>query len=86
MNKERILKFYSESCMPCKFMTNVLKEAEIAHESIDIADEKNNQLVMKYGVRAVPTLIKVDGIGNEIDRMVGFPGTKEVERFCNENY
>lgn len=83
--KTTILKFYSKTCMPCKLLTNVLKEANIEHQSIDIADERNEDLVAQYNIRNVPVLIKVDYQGHEINRLGGFPGTKAVEEFCNEN-
>lgn len=84
MQKEKILKFYSPSCMPCKLLTNVLKEEQIEHESIDITEDINRQLVLKYNIRTVPVLIKVDGIGNEKDRLLGFPGTAKIKAFCDE--
>lgn len=84
MQKGKLLKFYSDSCMPCKFLTNVLKEEQIEHEAINIADDANMDLVTRYNIRSVPVLIKVDGIGNEKARLTGFPGIKTVIDFCNE--
>jgi glutaredoxin len=84
MQSGKILKFYSPSCMPCKLLTNLLKEEQIEHESIDITDDANSVLVSKYNIRNVPVLIKVDGIGNEKERLVGFPGTTKVKAFCDE--
>jgi glutaredoxin len=82
--KTTILKFYSDTCMPCKLLSNVLKEAQIEHQSIDVMDGKNTQLIMDYNIRNIPVLIKVDYQGHEISRLNGFPGTKAVEEFCNE--
>jgi glutaredoxin len=84
MQSVKILKFYSPSCMPCKLLTNLLKEEQIEHESIDITEDINRQLVLKYNIRTVPLLIKVDGIGNEKERLVGFPGTAKIKAFCDE--
>ena len=84
MKSNRLLKFYSPSCMPCKLLTNLLKEEQIEHESVDITEDINRQLVLKYNIRTVPVLIKVDGIGNEKERLVGFPGTAKVKAFCDE--
>lgn len=84
MQLGKILKFYSPSCMPCKLLTNVLKEEQIEHESIDITEDINRQLVLKYNIRTVPVLIKVDGIGNEKSRLLGFPGIAKVKAFCDE--
>lgn len=85
MKNVKILKFYSPSCMPCKLLTNVLKEEQVEHESIDITDERNEDLVAQYNIRNVPMLIKVDCQGHELSRLGGFPGIKAVEEFCNEN-
>ena len=84
MKRGKLLKFYSPSCMPCKLLTNLLKEEQIEHESVDITDDANSQLVLKYNIRTVPVLIKVDGIGNEKERLLGFPGTAKVKAFCDE--
>lgn len=84
MQSGKILKFYSPSCMPCKLLTNLLKEEQIEHESIDITDDANSVLVSKYNIRNVPVLIKVDSMGNEKDRLLGFPGTTKVKAFCDE--
>lgn len=84
MQSVKILKFYSPSCMPCKLLTNVLKEEQIEHESIDITDDINSVLVAKYNIRTVPVLIRVDSMGNEKDRLLGFPGTAKVKAFCDE--
>ena len=84
MKRGKLLKFYSPSCMPCKLLTNFLKEEHIEHESIDITDEASNQLVKQYNIRTIPVIVKVDGIGNEKERLVGFPGTHIVKEFCNE--
>ena len=84
MKSNRLLKFYSPSCMPCKLLTNLLKEEQIEHESVDITDDTNRQLVLQYNIRTVPVLIRVDSMGNEKDRLLGFPGTAKVKAFCDE--
>ena len=84
MQSVKILKFYSPSCMPCKLLTNLLKEEQIEHESVDITDDTNRQLVLQYNIRTVPVLIRVDSMGNEKDRLLGFPGTAKVKAFCDE--
>lgn len=81
--KITILKFYSKSCTPCKLLTSILKELNIEHQSIDIADEKNDDLVSKYNIRNVPVLIKVDEQGNEIGKLQGFQGSKIIKEFCD---
>ena len=84
MQLGKILKFYSPSCMPCKLLTNLLKEEQIEHESVDITDDTNRQLVLQYNIRTVPVLIRVDSMGNEKERLVGFPGIVKIKAFCDE--
>lgn len=59
-----VLKFYSESCGPCKLMSKVLeeisKETEINIQNIDIADEDNDSLIEEWKPRTVPTIIIID--------------------------
>lgn len=83
--KTTILKFYSETCMPCKMLSNVLKEEQIEHQSIDVMDGKNTQMIMKYNIMSIPVLVKVDYQGKEISRLTGFQGVKSVKEFCDEN-
>lgn len=51
----RILKFYTKSCGQCKVVTNMLDNAGIQHEAIDC--EENEELVKKYNIMHVPSVI-----------------------------
>lgn len=54
----RLLKFWAEWCKPCKQQTEILKDfKDFPVESINVEDEKNSEIVDKYGVRGLPTLI-----------------------------
>lgn len=74
----RILKFYSPTCGPCKVMDSNLKEANVSYENINILE--NDELVSEYGIRAVPTIIKVDDKGG-IDRRVGIINVEQIKEF-----
>jgi len=56
-----IIDFWSEHCGPCKMLSPVLDEvaAEIDGKAkvtkVDVMDQR--ELAMKFGIRAVPTLI-----------------------------
>lgn len=41
-------------------------------------------VVAKYEVRTVPTLILVDDEGNVVKRHSGLLGVQELKEFCNE--
>ena len=82
----KIIKFYSDTCGPCKVLDSNLKKAGIKYESINANDDKNDVIVEKYKIHAVPTLIKEDN-GVEIARYVGIMTEEQLKRWCNEyNY
>ena len=62
----RLLKFWAEWCQPCKKQSELLKDfKDFPVESINVEDESNVEIVNKYGVRGLPTLILLDD-NNEV--------------------
>jgi thioredoxin-like negative regulator of GroEL len=41
------------------------------------------ELTAKYGIRSVPSVIKVDGNGNKLDMFVGVKDANFVKQFYN---
>lgn len=76
---KKILKFYSPTCGPCKVMTNKLFEAGIDTESIDATSEENEDLVEKYSVQKVPTIVVVNEDGNVVQTFSGITDIKEIQ-------
>ena len=79
----KIIKFYSDTCGPCKVLDSNLKKAGVDYESIKANSYENDTLVEKYKIRAVPTLIKEDN-GVEIDRHVGIMTEEQLKHWCND--
>ena len=79
----KIIKFYSDTCGPCKVLDSNLKKANIKYESINANDDENDVLVEKYKIRAVPTLIKENN-GVEIARHTGIMTEEQLKRWCND--
>jgi thioredoxin-like negative regulator of GroEL len=72
MNK--ILKMSAPWCKPCSQMDIQLEKLKdqlgdclIEHVNIDVSFE----LARSYNVRSIPTLIKLNEYGNEVDRNIG---------------
>lgn len=56
---KKIIKFEADWCMPCKVLTNILKDKEfkdIEIKAINIEDDSSFELVQQYQVRNIPTL------------------------------
>lgn len=47
--------------------------------------DKDRQSIHKYGVRSVPTIIKVDASGREIAKRVGAGSKQDIIEFYNKN-
>ena len=73
----KLLKLYATWCKPCVELSEMLKEHNIPHESVDVDSLDGEGMVSKYEIRALPTLLKFDDDDNLKDKLVGCPGTKE---------
>ena len=80
----KVLKFFTGFCSPCRTMSVQLAELGFEVESIDAI--KRRDLVDKYAVMAVPTLIKVDGEGNEIARLRGAQTVDKLKDFFGDGH
>ncbi|MDC0540032.1 thioredoxin family protein [bacterium] len=67
MNK--IYYFSAPWCGPCKMLGPVMDKSGLPFQKINV--DNDSTLSAKYGIRNVPTLVKVDANGNEISRLVG---------------
>lgn len=88
----KVLKFQADWCQPCKMLTNTIKDdivTDIPIELIDLDNNSNNEeitnLLKKYDVRSVPTLILLDDNGVEIRRKVGLGTIEELQAFFKVN-
>lgn len=64
-----VIKFSSPTCGPCMVVETKLNKANIAHESIDVT--QHPEVIEQYNIKTVPTVIRTDENGNEINRLVG---------------
>lgn len=80
----RLVKIYSQTCGPCKVLERILNNANIEHESIDINSEEGGEMIEKYDIRAVPTLLLLDKEGEMLNKHVGVLNVEDLKKFVNE--
>tara|TARA_B110000238_G_C15937988_1_gene357669 strand:- start:391 stop:642 length:252 start_codon:yes stop_codon:yes gene_type:complete len=69
-------------CGPCKMFGPVM--AKIAESGIPVQKldaDKDQESVMKYGVRSIPTVVKVDANGVVLGKFVGVKNLEEIKSF-----
>lgn len=82
MKINKILKFSTSYCGPCKLLKKELEDFDlIPIESID-ADE-DEELCLKYNIRSVPVLIFLGENDTELGRRVGFISKKDLIDLIN---
>ena len=72
-DKKVLIDFYATWCGPCNYLKPTIEEIASENEDIKIVEidvDKNEKLVEKYNIQAMPTLIVVEN-GEEIRRSVG---------------
>lgn len=81
-----ILKFESDSCPQCKALSVTLerisKENKIDIKSIDIEENNNYDLIRKYNIRSIPTLIFLNE-DQEYNRLVGNQSYATINKIIN---
>lgn len=81
----KVLKFSADYCNPCKNLTSILEKYGITnYEEIDICSEEGMQLVAKYSIRSVPTMLKLDDEGNVLDKQIGVKPDSDIKDFFQE--
>lgn len=79
----KIIKFYSDTCGPCKVLDSNLKKAGINYESVNANSDENDTLVEKYKIQSVPTLIKEEN-GVEVARHIGIMTEEQLKHWCSD--
>ncbi len=79
-----MIKFFSASwCTACNNLKNLLSEEDLEGVVMVDADNQRDE-VMRYDVRSIPTLIKVDEEGDPIDVKLGTMTRTQFLEFKNE--
>lgn len=77
-----IYKFYADWCGPCKQLSKVLDTIDHNHvlTPIDITNNDNKELIQKYAITGIPTLVRAD----TGEKLTGFVSVKALEVFLND--
>jgi thioredoxin 1 len=81
---KKVIRFTASWCQPCKAMASILEEIDtiIPIEVVDI--DAQQDVAIEYGIRSVPTLVKIDNNGNVAGKLVGVRAKNLVEEFLND--
>ena len=75
-NVNIILQFSSSWCNPCKQAKRYVKSIGAEDKIIYVDVEENEALVSEYKIKNLPTFIRLDIDGKEVERFVGFDKNK----------
>lgn len=86
--KPQIIKFTSAMCLDCKKLGDVMKEvypkysSKITLTEIHVQDDTpyTKQMVQKYNVTLVPTLILINSKGKKVAKFEGFLDKNQLEK------
>lgn len=80
-----LLKFEADWCGPCQQIKSMVNDVvgaadDVELKTVDVDDPTNAELVTQHGVRAIPTLVLLEG--DEVKRIHrGAPGKAELQQF-----
>ena len=81
-----ILKFESDSCPQCKALSITLnkisKENKIDIKNIDIEEDNSQDLIRKYNIRSIPTIIFLNE-DKEYNRLIGNQSYATINKIIN---
>jgi len=58
-----------------------MEQSGLPYQKVDV--DNDNGLSAKYGIRNIPTLVKVDANGNEISRLAGNQPLDKIKSWYN---
>ena len=79
----KILKFYTETCMPCRMVGKILDSMNLAVDSINALNSV--ELVDEYNVCTTPTLIFLNEENKEVARTTGTVTKAQIQKIIDNN-
>lgn len=75
----KILKFYSPTCGPCKVLEKHMRALKMEYTDVDATLDENQELVDKYEIYSMPTLVLLNDSGEFIHKVAGLLGKSDLE-------
>lgn len=81
----KYLYFFAGWCGPCRMLKPIMARVgeRIPVESIDV--DGGSDLVIKHGIRSIPTVLLVDDGGEPVERLVGVRKEEEYLKTWEQN-
>ena len=80
---KKIIYFTAPWCGPCKALGPTMEKLSLDIPIHKVNIDNDMEKSTHYGVRSVPTLIKVDQQNNEISRLVGNKSKEDILNWYN---
>jgi len=79
----KLLYFSAPWCGPCRVLGPIVDEVsqQIPIQKVDV--DKEQDLSAQYGIRNIPTIVKVDNQGVEIKRVLGMQNKNQIMDLYN---
>jgi len=71
-------------CGPCKQFGPVMNRVSETIPVQKVDADADTEIVAKYGIRNIPTVLKVNANGDLLDKFVGVKTEQQVKDFYNE--
>lgn len=78
----KILKFYTETCMPCRMVGKILESMNVAVDSINALQD--TAMVDEYNVCTTPTLVFLGDDNKELARTTGPVVKTQIQKIIDE--
>lgn len=78
-----ITMFKTDTCISCRTMQAFVKDYDV--QVVNLSYPGNEGYIEQYNLHAVPTFIRFDAEGNEVERVIGSMKEREFAELVERN-